>query len=361
MLILNNLSLVNFKNFENLNLDFCNKINCIIGNNGTGKTNILDSIHYLSFCKSFLNLKDNQNIKNGENFFIVEGNFTRNDDSEHIYCGFGKDQKKTFRRNNIEYKKLSDHIGLIPVVFTNPYDSDLIHLGSEIRRKFVDVIISQFDKSYLQNIIKYNKILEQRNLLLKQNISTYEIFEAWDFQLVDYGQKIFNQRKIFSQEIKDIFNNFYKIIGENHENAELIYISQCNEHDYLNSLSNSFSKDKILGYTSFGIHKDDFDFKLDGYPLKKYGSQGQQKTFVISLKFAQFEYIKNKTGLAPILLLDDIFDKLDKKRVKKITNLVSMNGFGQIFITDTSKTRMPDILKDLEIEKKFFILGEEII
>ncbi len=359
MLKINNISLVNFKNFSNLELEFSSKINCFIGNNGTGKTNILDSIHYLSFCKSLLNLKDSQNIKNGESFFIIEGNFTRFDEPEHIYCGFNKEQKKSFRRNGVEYKKLSEHIGLLPVVFTTPNDSDLIYLGSEIRRKFIDVVISQFDKNYLNSIIKYNKILEQRNSLLKnpQPLS-YENFEAWDFQLARVGEEIFQKRTQFIKEISEIFQKYYSLIGEEREKVTLKYISNCNEKDFTESLKTGFEKDKILGYTSFGVHRDDFEFSLDGYPLKKYASQGQQKSYIISLKFAQFEYIKNKTGLAPILLLDDIFDKLDKTRVKKITGMVSKEDFGQIFITDTSRTRMPDILKELDIEQKTILLGE---
>ncbi|HOK39192.1 MAG TPA: DNA replication and repair protein RecF [Bacteroidales bacterium] len=359
MLKINNITLVNFKNFSNLELEFSPKINCFIGNNGTGKTNILDSIHYLSFCKSLLNLKDSQNIKNGESFFIIEGNFTRFDEPEHIYCGFNKEQKKSFRRNGVEYKKLSEHIGLLPVVFTNPNDSDLIYLGSEIRRKFVDVVISQFDKNYLNSIIKYNKILEQRNSLLKnpQNPS-YENFEAWDFQLANIGEEIFHKRMQFIKEISEIFQKYYSLIGEEREKVALRYFSNCTEKDFTISLKNGFEKDKILGYTSFGVHRDDFEFSLDGFQLKKYASQGQQKSYIISLKFAQFEYIKNKTGLAPILLLDDIFDKLDKTRVKNITGMVSKEDFGQIFITDTSRTRMPDILKELDIEQKTILLGE---
>ncbi|MDR2009592.1 MAG: DNA replication and repair protein RecF [Bacteroidales bacterium] len=358
---LKTLSLLNFKNFESLDLEMCDKVNCFIGDNGTGKTNILDSIHYLSFCKSFINLNDRQNIKHGEDFFVVQGEFERENETEKIYCGLQKDKKKSFRRNNIEYPKLSEHIGLLPVVFTTPYDSNLIHLGSDIRRKFVDTIISQFDKQYLKNLIEYNKILEHRNTILRNvekgiHIDADEI-AIWDMQLADKGIKIYESRKAFTEEVIDIFRKYYNFISEDKENIELEYSSQLAKGNFETLLKQSFEKDKILNYTSTGIHKDDFTFLLDGNSLKRFGSQGQQKTFVISLKFAQFDYIKNKTGISPILLLDDIFDKLDKKRVTVITKLVSDADFGQIFISDTSYTRMPNILKELDIKYKILNLS----
>ena len=358
---LKTLSLLNFKNFASLDLLLCDKINCFIGDNGTGKTNILDGIHYLSFCKSFINLNDRQNIKHGEDFFVLQGEFELKDEIEKIYCGLQKDKKKSFRRNNVEYQKLSEHIGLIPVVYTTPYDSNLIHQGSEIRRKFVDSIISQFDKEYLKCLIDYNKILEHRNSIIR-NINKGmwidpDELELWDLQLIEKGLKIHESRKRFSEEINGIFQNYYNKISEEKENVKLVYQSHLLKNDFGSLLKQNFEKDKILNYTSIGIHKDDFEFLLENYPLKKFGSQGQQKTFVISLKFAQFDYIKNKTGISPIMLLDDIFDKLDKKRVTVITQLVSNDNFGQIFITDTSYTRMADILKELDIKHKILNLS----
>jgi len=362
-MFLKNLSLVNFKNFETFEIDLCDKINCFIGDNGIGKTNILDSIHYLSFCKSFINSSDRQNIRNGEDFFIIKGEFELDLETEKIYCGLHKDKKKSFKRNDVEYQKLSDHIGLLPVVYSTPYDSNLIHLGSELRRKFVDTIISQFDKQYLKNLINYNKALEQRNTLLKNSNKSMRIdadeMELWDMQLVDYGTKIFSTREIFTKDIIDIFQNYYNIISDKKESVELIYHSQLKKEDFGYLLRQGFEKDRFLNYTSTGIHKDDFDFLLNGNTLKRFGSQGQQKTFVISLKFAQFEYIKNKTGITPILLLDDIFDKLDKKRVKEITELVADDNFGQVFFSDTSYSRMPNILKDLDIKYKILNLSNQ--
>lgn len=362
---LKTLSLINFKNFENFDTELCPKINCFIGDNGTGKTNLLDSIHYLSFCKSFINLSDRQNIKTGEDFFVLQGEFELNGETENIYCGLQKDKRKSFRRNGAEYQKLSEHIGFLPVVFTTPYDSNLIHEGSELRRKFADSVISQFDHNYLNNLISYNRILDQRNSILKNAQKGVRVehdeIDIWNMQLADTGKKIFESRDSFASEVISIFQKYYSRISDDREKVQLIYQSQLKSENLYDLLHKNFEKDKILGYTSAGIHKDDFDFRIDDQPIKRYGSQGQQKTFVISLKFSWFEYIKQKTNLAPILLLDDIFDKLDKKRVKVITKLVSEPDFGQIFITDTSYTRMPDILKELEIDYKILNLsGGEI-
>ncbi|HOZ29826.1 MAG TPA: DNA replication and repair protein RecF [Bacteroidales bacterium] len=358
---LKNISLVNFKNFANFEMEFCPKINCFIGDNGTGKTNILDSIHYLSFCKSFINFSDRQNIRTGEDFFVIQGNFDLYEKSETIYCGMQADKRKSFRRNGVEYQKLSEHIGLLPVVFTNPCDSNLIHEGSECRRKFSDSVISQFDHEYLNNLIKYNHILDQRNNMLKNlqkglKIDKDEV-EIWNIQLAETGKKIHSSRNAFTTEISEFFQNYYNLISDSKENVQLIYQSQLHNDNMLLLLEKNLEKDIVLGYTSAGIHKDDFDFRIENQPIKRYGSQGQQKTFVISLKFAWFSYIKHKTNMAPILLLDDIFDKLDKKRVKVITKLVSENDFGQIFITDTSYSRMPDILKNLQIDYKILNLS----
>jgi DNA replication and repair protein RecF len=360
---LKKLSLVNFKNLEIFDFSPSPKINCFIGDNGIGKTNILDSIHYLSFCKSFINPSDKIHIQYEKDFFIIDGLYYRDDIEEKIYCGVQSGKNKSFRKNGNEYQKLSDHIGFIPLVYSTPTDINLIHGGSDFRRKFVDTIISQFDKNYLNNIIAYNKALDQRNHLLKSfaslNYFDAESIDIWDMQLIEYGVKIHNQRMLFKDEIIDIFQNYYNIIAENREKVDLIYQSQLSSHDFNKLLKDNIKKDRALNYTSSGIHKDDFDFVLNSFALKKYGSQGQQKSYIISLKFAQFDFIKKHTGLAPILLLDDIFDKLDQKRVVQITKLVSDDNFGQIFITDTSYNRMPEILKDLNIKYKILNLSTQ--
>lgn len=363
---LKKLSLVNFKNFESFDYEPCQRINCFIGDNGAGKTNLLDSIHYLSFCKSFINSIDKLHIQTGKDFFIIDGQYQRHESQEIIYCGVQTGKNKSFRKNGTEYAKLSDHIGFIPLVYSTPTDNILIYGGSDLRRKFVDSIISQFDKSYLNNLINYNKALEQRNYLLKSVDNMKQIdsesFEIWDMKLAEYGSIIHTKRSQFKNEIIEIFQKFYDIVSGSKEKVDLIYDSQLNESELLGLLKNNLRRDIFSGYTSTGVHKDDFEFVMSGMSLKKYASQGQQKSYIISLKFAQFEYIKKNVNLAPILLLDDIFDKLDKKRVVKITDLVSDNGFGQIFFTDTSYTRMPDILKSRSSKSKILNLStNEII
>ncbi|MDR2836575.1 MAG: DNA replication and repair protein RecF [Bacteroidales bacterium] len=359
---LKNLSLNNFRNFESYDTELCDKINCFIGDNGIGKTNILDAIHYLSLCKSFLPTNDKNTIKYGEQFFLLKGDFELNNKLEKISCNFIKDKKKTVKRNDVEYEKLSEHIGLIPIVFSTPYDSNLIHLGSDSRRKFIDIIISQFDKIYLKNLIDYNKVLENRNILLKQYYDKkidYINLESWDHILIEKGNYIFNKRKEFSTEIIDIFTNYYNKISNFNEEANLIYQSQLLDDNFETNLKTNFLKDIKFGYTTVGIHKDDFLFLLNNEPIRKNGSQGQQKSFIISLKFSQFDYIKKKLNIAPILLLDDIFDKLDKKRVTIISELVSNENFGQIFVSDTSQTRMPNILQNININNKIINLSEK--
>lgn len=362
---LKKISLINFKNFDSFDFEPCQRINCFIGDNGIGKTNLLDSIHYLSFCKSFINATDKLHIKNGKDFFIIEGLYVRNNSEENIYCGVQEGKNKIFKKNGADYQKLSDHIGFIPLVYSTPTDINLIHGPSELRRKFADSIISQFNKNYLSDIISYNKALEQRNKLLKDfskhSSFDYETLEVWDMQLCDYGTRIHQVRKRFKEDIIDIFQSYYDTISNSREKVDLIYQSQLNDSPLSQLLRNNLEKDRHLTYTSSGIHKDDFNFILNSFQLKKYGSQGQQKSYILSLKFAQFDYIKNNTGLAPILLLDDIFDKLDQKRVVQITKLVSENGFGQIFITDTSWDRMPLILKDLDISNKILNLSKKNI
>jgi len=341
-MILNSLSLVNFKNYEQVDVDFSNKINCFVGNNGVGKTNLLDAIYYLSFCKSWVNPIDSQNIRNNQDFFVIQGQYSRKDKEEHIYCGVKKGHKKQFKRNKKEYAKLAEHIGFIPLVIKSPADTNFIYDGSEERRKFLDSVISQFDHHYLNDLMNYNKVLTQRNKLLKQhNPQQYEdTFEVYNEQLIAYGQNIHIKRKLFINELIPIFQDFFEQISGGKEQVQLGYKSQLDENSFADLLKQSFQKDTIMQYTTAGIHKDDLTLLLEGKNLKKFGSQGQQKTFLVALKFAQYDFIRNQTGLKPILLLDDIFDKLDHFRVKQIIELVTDNHFGQIFISDTSPDRL---------------------
>ena len=347
-------------------MSFSPKINCFIGQNGVGKTNLLDAIYYLSMCKSYLNPIDSQNIKYNEEFFVIQGDYNLNDKYENIYCGLKKNKKKQFKRNKKEYQKFSDHIGLLPVVMISPLDNSLILEGSDERRKFMDSVISQYDKVYLDNLIRYNRALIQRNKLLKnfyQNRNFDEdSIEIWDEQLIVLGEKIHSVRVKFVEKLIPIFQDYYTRISGNKEQVQLIYDSKLNEGEFRDILKNAIDKDRMVQHTTVGVHKDDLILTLEKYPIKKAGSQGQQKTYLVSLKLAQFDFIKQISGLKPILLLDDVFDKFDKLRVRQIIELVAENHFGQIYITDTSQDRVENILKDINIPYNLFAIeaGESI-
>ncbi len=357
---LQELSLINFKNYSQSELNFSPKINCFIGQNGVGKTNLLDAIYYLSMCKSYLNPIDSQNVKYDEEFFVIQGDYFLKDKHESIYCGLKKNKKKQFKRNKKEYQKLSDHIGLLPVVMISPLDNSLILDGSDERRKFMDSVISQYDKVYLDNLIRYNRALIQRNKLLKDFYQTRsfdeETIDIWDEQLVVLGEKIHSVRVKFVEELIPIFQEYYTRISGNKEKVQLVYDSQLYEGEYRQLLKNVVEKDRIVQHTTVGIHKDDLILSLEEYPIKKAGSQGQQKTYLVSLKLAQFDFIKKIGGLKPILLLDDVFDKFDRNRVRQIMELVAENHFGQIFITDTSQDRLENILKEINIPYSLFLI-----
>jgi len=364
---LNHLSLVNFKNCTESSFDFSKDVNCFLGNNGEGKTNLLDAIYYLSNCKSYFNSIDSQNVKFDEPFFVLQGKFELSDEkSEDIYCGVKIGQKKIFKKNKKQYKRLADHVGLLPVVLITPYDSNLILDGSDIRRKFVDIIISQFDRSYLESLMHYNKVMAQRNALLKQFVERgnfqKDLLEVWDIQLIEKGEIIHQKRKDFLEEFTPVFNRFYQDISNNNEEVSLNYSSTLNDGEFATLLENNIAKDRKSTYTSVGIHKDDLEFTISKHPLKKFGSQGQQKSFLIALKLAKFDYIKNKKGFPPILLLDDIFDKLDETRVNFLLGLISKRELGQTFITDTSLSKVPSVLKELNVNFKAFKItaGEAI-
>lgn len=355
---LRQLSLINFKNYSEAELGFSERINCFLGNNGEGKTNLLDAIHYLCFCKSYFNPIDSQNIKHDAPFFVLQGEFVVDGRQEDIYCGLKRNEKKQFKRNQKEYSKLADHIGFLPLVMISPADAELILEGSEIRRKFLDSVISQYDKEYLEALINYNKALINRNTLLKgfaeAKVFEKEALEIWDMQLVHLGNQIFTKRKNFINEFTSIFSEYYKVISNSKEQTGIKYQSQLHDQDFALLIEYYHDKDKNLTYTSVGIHKDDLEFTLHDRPLKKYGSQGQQKSFLIALKLAQFYYLKNIKKVAPLVLLDDVYDKLDEQRVNKLMELVSSEDFGQVFITDTHTDRLPKILKNIKTDYKNF-------
>jgi len=345
---LNSLSILNYKNIREAELTFSPKINCFIGNNGMGKTNILDAIYFLSFCKSHSNSIDSQNILHNADFCLIQGKYTLRDTDENIYCGMKPRQKKQFKRNKKEYERLSDHIGLLPLVLVSPDDSALISEGSDERRKFIDGVISQYNKSYLNQLLQYNNALKQRNALLKVETRVDDsLLDIWEDQMALYGTYIYEQRKKFIDEFIPIFQNFYSYISNGNEQISLTYHSQHDEHDIKSRMIATRDRDRILGYSTQGIHKDELEMLLDKYPIKRVGSQGQNKTYLISLKLAQFDFLKRTHNLSPLLLLDDIFDKLDSIRVKRIVELVSSETFGQIFITDTNREHLDLILQQL--------------
>ena len=357
---LKTLNLINYKNFKNQTFEFNSKVNCFVGSNGVGKTNILDAIYHLSFGKSYFNPIASQNIKHGEDFFVVDGRYSKDLKEEKIIVSLKKGGKKVIKRNSKSYNRFSDHIGLLPLVIISPVDRDLITEGSDLRRKFIDGVISQNDKIYLDQIIRYNKILFQRNSLLKQfylsRTFDHDTIEIYDEQLSKIGNLIFNKRKEFLELFSPIFFEKYSIISNNKEKVNLNYKSQLKNHRLQDLLISNIEKDKVLQYTSAGTHKDDIEFLIGNYPIKKFGSQGQQKSFLIALKLAQYEVLKAKSGNSPILLLDDIFDKLDSKRVKQIIKMVNDSNFGQLFISDTDAKRTENVVKSAHENYEIFKL-----
>ena len=359
-MFLQHLTLLNYKNIASQSFDFDTKINCFIGKNGVGKTNILDAIYHLAYGKSYFNPLATQNIKHDEDFFLIDAVFDKKDKEEKISCSLKRGQKKTIKRNNKVYEKLSEHIGFIPLVIISPSDTDLIIEGSETRRKFIDSVISTLDNTYLTELIHYQKLIAQRNALLKY-FALNQAFDSdnlaiYDDQLAPLAKLLFEKRKRFLEQFIPIFQKYYAIISDEAEKVQLVYQSQLFEVEPSLLFKQNLNKDRALQYTSTGIHKDDLSFEIEGYPIKKFGSQGQQKSFLIALKLAQFEFIKEQSGELPILLFDDIFDKLDESRVQKIVTMVNDAVFGQLFISDTHAERTEEIMKSTQQSYKLFKL-----
>lgn len=354
---LKNLSIINYKNIEEAGLSFSRKMNCIVGKNGMGKTNLLDAVYYLSFCKSATNPVDSQNILHAHDFFVLQGLYeTEDGEEEEIYCGLKRRQKKRFKRNKKEYSRLSDHIGFIPLVMVSPADSMLIAGGGEERRRFMDMVISQFDREYLTALIHYNKALMQRNALLKTALEPEnDLIDIWEDAMARAGECVYAKRKLFIDAFIPVFQSFYSYISLGMEQVGLQYVSHAAEGELIGLFRESRQRDRILGYTSKGIHRDDLVMSLGGFPIKREGSQGQNKTFLIALKLAQFEFLK-RTGnhTTPLVLLDDLFDKLDASRVEQIVKLLAGDNFGQIFITDTNRGHLDKILSEVSGDYKLF-------
>ncbi|WP_347841100.1 DNA replication/repair protein RecF [uncultured Draconibacterium sp.] len=352
------ISIVNFKNILEVKAVFSPKLNCFIGKNGAGKTNMLDAIYYLSFCKSFFNATDQLNINHEESFFMLNGSYARKSSKEIINCGLQKGQKKQFKRNTKVYKKLQEHIGLLPLVMITPSDVNLILGGSDERRKFMDGVISQYNQAYLDDLLKYNRALVQRNNLLKQFVAERyfdeDLLGIWDDQLIEYGCRIHDERKKFVEKLIPVFQRYYNYISQGNEVVELVHQSDLYDADFKTMLKAALPKDRIVQHTTVGIHKDDLQLKIGEYLIKKLGSQGQKKTYLVALKLAQFDFIKEISGQKPILLLDDIFDKLDQHRVEQIVTAVAGEQFGQIFITDTNREHLDTIIKKMDADYRIF-------
>jgi|688.fasta_scaffold00837_46 DNA replication and repair protein RecF len=355
---LSDLSFINFKNYREANFEFLPGVNCFTGHNGAGKTNILDAIHYLCLCKSFFNPVDSQSIFHEEPFFVIQGNFEVEQELQNVYCGFKKNHKKQFKRNQKEYQRLADHIGIYPLVMISPSDHQLILDGSEERRRFIDAAISQVDNHYLDDLIYYNKVLLNRNALLKKMNENPQYDEGvlvvFNEQLAEYAEKIYAKRRQFIDEFIPLFNELYQSISSGMEEVSISYESQLNDHSILELLNKNSRKDIITQRSNYGTHKDDLEFKLGEHPLKKFGSQGQQKSYLIALKLAHYSYLQLKKGYKPLLLLDDIFDKLDDQRIKKLLAMVSNDAFGQIFITDTDANRVENIFQEIGVDVRIF-------
>jgi DNA replication and repair protein RecF len=360
---LQSLQLINFKNAEAAEYEFNKGVNCLVGENGAGKTNVLDAIYYLSYCKSYFNPVDTQNIRHEAPFFVIEGQFSDGEKRDTVYCGMKRGQKKIFKREGKEYDRLSQHIGRYPVVIISPYDKDLIYEGSDVRRKFTDGIISQFNGTYLDRLIQYNKALLQRNALLKyfweNRRFDADSLEVWNSQLIENGSYLYEARKDFIDAFVPVFQSLHDRISGKRESVTLDYHSQLHDFGFSELLDMHLEQDRQRQFSTAGVHKDDLHFRIDGHPMKKFGSQGQQKTFLIALKLAQFEFIAMRKNDKPILLLDDVFDKIDDRRVTQLMQLVSENNFGQIFVTDTDVQRVPQIFDRIGAGGKVFELKNE--
>lgn len=348
---LKKIQLLNFKNYEEISLNFSEGVNGIVGENGSGKTNLLDAIHYLCLTKSAFNSLDSQNIRHGEKFFMIQGIFEKEDKENEVHCSLQEGKAKTLKVEKKAYQKISEHIGQFPCVLMTPYDTDLIREGSETRRKFFDGTLSQIDQVYLNNLLKYNKIIEQRNSLLKQfaerNFFDKTLIDTYDTHLLPLAQAIYEKRSEFINEFTPLLENYYFFICNEKEKIGMNYESDLQSTDFPSLFRNQLQKDMLLQRTTKGIHKDDYTFTIGGYPINKFGSQGQQKSYVIALKLAQFELLSRLKGIKPILLLDDIFDKLDDTRIKKLMELMSNGKFGQVFLTDARPERTRGLFEEI--------------
>ncbi len=346
-MILNNVAIMNYKNIADARLCFSPGVNCLVGNNGMGKTNVLDAIYYMSFCKSFINQTDASVVRHGEEFMMLQGQYTRQGKEDNIAISVQRSKRKVVRRNGKEYKRLSQHIGLLPLVMVSPMDWDLIRGAGEERRRLMNQIISQNDAEYLAALIAYNRAVEQRNSMIRHNYRDRLLYETVETAMCSAAQLIHERRLQWIEKFTPVFMRYYEAIAGSGEQVKLGYTSHLNGKSLEQLLDENRERDLAIGYTTRGVHRDDIELLLDGHSMRKTGSQGQCKTYTIALRLAQFDFLKNNNPTTPILLLDDIFDKLDAQRVASIVNVVSQERFGQIFITDTNRAHIDEIITNL--------------
>ncbi|MGH1336361.1 MAG: DNA replication/repair protein RecF [Aureispira sp.] len=359
---LQRLHLVHFKNYDQQELTLSPQLNCFVGENGMGKTNLLDAIHYLCMCKSHFSLPDRQVLQHGADFFRIEGDFEREGKIEAMVCTYAPRLRKKLLRNKVPYKRLADHIGFLPLIMIAPDDTLLITEGSENRRQFLDVLLVQLDPTYLQQLMTYNKVLQQRNAYLKSFKHPLEmdgaLLETYNQQLLAPAQYIHEQRQQIVRRLTPVFQQYYKIISGDREQVSLFYQSQLTTQTLVNLLAESQEKDTWLQRTTKGIHKDDLKLLINEYAVKKFASQGQLKSYLLALKLAQYELLRQEVALPPVLLLDDIFDKLDSKRVEQLLTLLLERDFGQVFLTDTHESRIARIVQGLQADFKQFVVED---
>lgn len=356
-MVLENISLLNFKNITQCELEFSPNINCLVGDNGTGKTNLLDAIYFMSITKSALNLTDGQCICHGTDFFMINGHYLIGERHESVVCSFKRGAGKSLKRNGKPYDRMAEHIGLLPIVMVAPGDTALIQESGDERRRFLNSFLSQIDRNYFQALMRYNQLLAERNKVLKSPTGYDDILEILDMQLSEVGGVIFARRTALIEELAPIVARYYAILSGDSEKVELRYRSDLQNYNFSDLLRNSATRDRAMGHSTVGVHRDDLLMTIMDYPIRKYGSQGQQKSMLIALKLAQAEIIKHQnqtSAIRPILLLDDVFDKLDFQRVENLLKLVSSEDFGQIFITDSNKTRMESTLTQLSGDYRLF-------
>lgn len=356
-MFLERLSILNFKNIAEAELSFSANVNCLVGDNGTGKTNLVDAVWYLSMCKSSVGLTDGQSVRHGADFFLLDGRYSleQGERREGVVCSFKRGAGKVVKRNGKEYDRISEHIGLLPIVMVSPADTALIHESGDERRRFLNSFLSQTDRAYLTALVKYNHLLQERNRLLKTASAAYdEILEVLDMQLVETGTLLHDKRASMIERLAPKVAEYYALLSEERETVEVSYRSELSGTPFGELLAASREKDRVCGFTNCGIHRDDIKLEILGFPIRKYGSQGQQKSMLLALKLAQFDIIRDLKGLKPILLLDDVFDKLDMARVEQLIGMVSSDRFGQIFITDSNKVRLDGILARMTENYKLF-------